>query len=187
MGGYILMNAVNRYPNRFEAIILSDTQCIADSPEAKEKRRKTIEQIQAYGVTEFASTFVEAVFCKETLSNKIELVKRIKDIILATPQETIVETLNALAQRHEMCSVLGKINIPALIICGKEDMVTPVIQSEFLLNKITNSTFHSISKAGHLSNLEQPEEFNEHLNNFILKLEPKKPLLQFNYLAQNVN
>lgn len=189
MGGYILMNAVNRYPNRFEAIILSDTQCIADSPEAKEKRRKTIEQIEAYGTTEFASTFTEAIFCKETLTNtnKVELVKNIKNIILSTPQETIVETLHALAQRHEMCSCLGKINIPALILCGKEDTVTPVIQSEFLLNKITNSTFHSISNAGHLSNLEQPDEFNEHLNNFISKLEKKKTLLQFNYLAQNVN
>jgi 3-oxoadipate enol-lactonase len=31
MGGYILLNAAFRYPERFEAIVLSDTQCIADS------------------------------------------------------------------------------------------------------------------------------------------------------------
>lgn len=187
MGGYILMNAVNRYPSRFEAIILSDTQCIADSPEAKMKRGKTMEQVEAYGTTEFASSFVEAVFCKESLNSKGELVEKIKNIICATPQETIIGTLNALAQRHEMCSCLGKINIPALILCGKEDTVTPMIQSEFLLNKITNSTLHSISNAGHLPNLEQPDVFNEHLNGFILKLEGKKSLLQFNYLPQNVN
>jgi len=35
MGGYILLNAVCHYPKRFDAIILSDTQCIADSVETK--------------------------------------------------------------------------------------------------------------------------------------------------------
>src|ERR1700749_5009267 len=40
MGGYILLNAVNRYTERFEAIVLSDTQCIADTSEGKEKRYK---------------------------------------------------------------------------------------------------------------------------------------------------
>ena len=40
MGGYTLLNAVSRYPKRFEALILCDTQCIADSSETKEKRNK---------------------------------------------------------------------------------------------------------------------------------------------------
>ena len=42
MGGYIILNAIDRYPERFKAIILCDTQCIADTPEGKEKRYKTI-------------------------------------------------------------------------------------------------------------------------------------------------
>src|SRR5687768_16230610 len=46
MGGYILMNAVSRFPDRFEAIILSDTQCIADSDENREKRYKTIGHVE---------------------------------------------------------------------------------------------------------------------------------------------
>ncbi|MCK7517279.1 MAG: alpha/beta fold hydrolase [Ignavibacteriales bacterium] len=38
MGGYIALNAVEKYPDRFDALILSDTTCVADTPEAKEKR-----------------------------------------------------------------------------------------------------------------------------------------------------
>lgn len=167
MGGYILLNAISRYPKRFEAIILSDTQCIADSFEAKEKRFKTIKQIEADGITDFTSAFVSTIFCKESLKNKNELVAKIKDVILSTSQKIIVATLYALAQRHEMCSWLGKISIPVLIICGKEDAVTPLIQSEFILNKIPNSILHSINEAGHMSNIEQPDEFNKHLNSFI--------------------
>ena len=42
MGGYVALRAVLKYPHRFKGLILSDTQCIADSPEGKEKRYKAI-------------------------------------------------------------------------------------------------------------------------------------------------
>ena len=170
MGGYILLNTLDRYPNRFEAIILSNTQCIADSPEAKEKRYKTIEEIKRNGLTDFTEVFIQNIFCKESLNNKKELVEKIKNMILSTSPKTITTTLNALAQRHEMCFLLKVISIPTLILCGKEDIVTPLAQSEFLHKNIANSILHSFDGAGHLSNLEQADEFNKHINNFISEL-----------------
>lgn len=170
MGGYILLNAVNRYPERFEAIILSDTQCLADSPEAKEKRHTIIRQIVAGGLTDFAEDFVKNIFCKDSLSDKKELIEKIKKVILSTESLTITGTLSALAQRWEMCSSLKEISVPALIICGKEDTVTPPAQSQFLQCNIANSRLYSIEKAGHMSNLEQPDEFNKHITNFISDL-----------------
>ena len=173
MGGYILLNAVERYPDRFEAIILSDTQCIADSEEAKVKRNKAILQIKAEGLTSFADGFINNVFCQESLDNKKDLVEKVRNMILATSPATVTGTLTALAQRSEMCTSLNKILIPTLIMCGKEDKVTPPSQAEFLQSKIAYSTLQIIEKAGHLSNLEQPEEFNKHLAAFIAALPNK--------------
>jgi pimeloyl-ACP methyl ester carboxylesterase len=170
MGGYILLNAANRYHERFEAIILSDTQCIADSDEAKEKRYKTIERIEAEGINDFASGFVKNAFCKETLETKPEVVEKIKNIILSTSAEAITGTLKALAERWETCSSLSNITVPALVLCGKEDALTPVKQSEYLAQNISGADLRTIDNAGHLSNLEQPDEFNKHLNNFIFSL-----------------
>ncbi len=170
MGGYILLNTLDRYPNRFEAIILSDTQCIADTSEAKEKRKKTIKQIEAEGLNNFTELFIQNIFCKESLNDKKVLVEKIKKIILSTSSEIITGTLNALAKRHEMCFLLREISIPTLVLCGKEDIITPLIQSEFLHNNIRNSIFHSLDAAGHLSNLEQADEFNIHIYNFISSL-----------------
>jgi len=167
MGGYILLNAANRYPEKFAALILSDTQCIADTPEAKEERYKTIEQIKTGGLNDFAEGSVKNLFYQESLETKKEVVEKIKDIILSTSPETITGTLEALAGRDETCFSLDNISVPTLILCGKEDKITPLVQSEFLHKGIKNSTLHSIDKAGHLSNLEQPNEFNEHLNHFI--------------------
>jgi 3-oxoadipate enol-lactonase len=167
MGGYILLNAVNRYSDRFEALVLSDTQCIADSQKMKENRQKMVEQIELTGVTDFASDFVKKVFCEESLNNKTELVERTKNIILSTPAKTITKTLVALAQRQEMCTWLHKISIPVLILCGKKDSIIPFDQSKFLNNKIINSSLKEIDNAGHLSNVEQPDEFDNYLYHFI--------------------
>ena len=167
MGGYILLNAIFRYANRFEAIVLCDTQCISDSKETKEKRIATILQIKENGLKSFAQAFTKSVFCQETLDKKKELVEKIHNVILSNSFDSITETLGALTQRKEMCSTLNLITVPAMIICGKEDIVTVPAQSELLHQSIAGSTYHVIKKAGHLSNLEQPEEFNKLLIQFI--------------------
>lgn len=167
MGGYILLNAVSRYPERFKAIILSDTQCIADSPETKEKRYKTIELIESGGQNDFADIFIKNIFSPVSLETKKGLVEKIRSIILSTSPATITGTLSALAQRKEMCTSLNKISVPALILCGKADTVTPPAQAEFLQSNIANSTLYIIDNAGHMSNLEQSDKFNQHLTNFI--------------------
>jgi 3-oxoadipate enol-lactonase len=167
MGGYILLNAAHRYPERFEAMILSDTQCIADSDEARAKRSLTIEQIKAEGLENFATAFVKNIFCPASLDTKKDVVESIKKTILSTSVETTIRTLTALAQRAEMCSSLHKIAVPTLVLCGKEDTVTPPAQAIFLHHKISNSTLHLIDNAGHLANLEQPDAFNQQITDFL--------------------
>lgn len=167
MGGYIALNAVRRYADRFQAVILCDTQCIADTSEAKEKRYQSIEALNAGGLNDFAESFVKKVFSTQSVESKTECVQEIKNTILHTKLETLTASLVALAQRHETCSTLHDITIPALILCGKEDSVTPVKQSEFLVASLPAAQLHILENAGHLSNLEQPEAFNEHMQSFI--------------------
>jgi pimeloyl-ACP methyl ester carboxylesterase len=170
MGGYILLNAVIRYPEKFAGIVLADTQCLADSTFAKEKRFKTMEQIETGGLFDFANGFVENVFRKETLNDNKELVEKIKSIILSTSSTTIVAALNALATREETCGNLNIISTPTLILCGKDDMLTPLDKSEFMKTNIESASLQIIHDAAHLSNLEQPDSFNQHVSNFISKI-----------------
>ncbi|HEY0030202.1 MAG TPA: alpha/beta fold hydrolase [Bacteroidia bacterium] len=167
MGGYIALNAINRFSDRFEGLILCDTQCIADSPEGKQKRYKTIEHIQAGGLNDFAEGFVKNVFYKESFNDKAAVIEKIKCTILSTSLESITGTLVALAEREATCTSFDAISVPTLIICGREDVVTPPVQSEHLQSGIKNSWLQIIDRAGHLSNLEQPEEFNKHLQHYL--------------------
>ncbi len=167
MGGYIALNAIKRFPGRFSGLILADTQCEADTAEAKENRYKTITQVESEGLEGFSEGFIKKVFHKNTFETKKELVKKISTVVLANKLAAITGGLKALAERYETCSSLANIHVPTLILCGKDDELTPVEKSEALHNGIKDSTLKIIDEAGHLSNMEQPEEFNENLTNFL--------------------
>jgi 3-oxoadipate enol-lactonase len=160
MGGYILLNALDMFPERFRAIILSDTQCIPDTSDVKTSRIKTIGLIEQGGKVEFADGFINKIFCKSTFEQRPDLINEIRDIIVKTPDESITRTLQALSERNEMCSMLTKVKLPVLILCGDSDVVTPLEQSRLMQSRIQNVTIHVLRNAGHLSNLEQPDDFN---------------------------
>ena len=170
MGGYIALNAIKRFPERFEGLILCDTQCIADTVEVKENRYKTMEQIKLDGATEFNEKFIKNIFHPDSLTNKMELVENLRSVVFANSREIIIAGLTALAGRSETCSSLEAIRIPTLIICGREDAVTPLVQSEFMQEHIKGADLKIIDNAGHVSNLEQPEAFNKQLLDFLNSL-----------------
>jgi 3-oxoadipate enol-lactonase len=177
MGGYTLLSATSRYAKRFEALILCDTQCIADSAELKEKRNEIIAQVKAGKINDFTETFLGSVFCNESMQLKPEIVDKARAIILNTSPFTIMGGLAAISQRWETFTTLCEINVPTLILCGREDNVTPVEQAEFMHKHIENSELNIIENAGHMSNLEQPEQFNKYLGNFIKSLVKEEMLV----------
>jgi len=170
MGGYIALNVQQRFPDRFAAMILCDTQCIADSAAVKEKRLNTILDIEADGVKEFNDGFVKNVFHKDSLTNKKELVKSLSKVVAANSPQIISQGLLVLANRSETCITLAAVKVPTLIICGREDGVTPLTESEKMHKSIKGSILKVIDNAGHVSNLEQPKEFNKHLEDFLSTL-----------------
>ena len=170
MGGFIALNAIKRFPKRFEALVLCDTQCVADSIEVRENRYKTIEQINHKGADEFNEKFIKSVFHPDSFTNKTEIVESLRSTVLANSYKIITAGLWALAERSETCSILNTITIPTLIICGIEDEVTPLEQSEFMHKHIKGSILKIIDKAGHVSNLEHQEEFNKYILDFLNSL-----------------
>jgi 3-oxoadipate enol-lactonase len=167
MGGYILLNAVHISPSRFDAIILADTKCEADTELVKAKRLKTVEDIKANGLYGFLNGFLKSVFCEKTFKENKNMVENVEETMFSSSQATISKALVAMAERTEMCSTLIDINIPTLIICGKEDSITPVKQSKFLQQNIKKSSLHIIENAGHLSNIEQSSKFNKLVQHFL--------------------
>jgi 3-oxoadipate enol-lactonase len=115
----------------------------------------------------YAEESLTNLFAPLSITDKKEEVTFIKDTILKTPAEIICLTLQALADRKETCSSLAQINIPVSILVGKEDKITSPEVALKMQTLIKGSTLHIIDGAGHLSNLENPEQFNAHMKTFL--------------------
>jgi 3-oxoadipate enol-lactonase len=178
MGGYIALNAIEKHPERFDALVLSDTNCIADPPQVKQKRLDTIESIKAFGVEKYVNDSVVNLFAPESFTTHKKAISDVKEMILNTSEQSLSKTLLALSLRKSTCNKLPKITMPVLFIVGEEDKITPPEASELMHEKIKNSTLHIISHAGHLSNMENPDEFNEQLKAFFATVYKEHDILQ---------
>ncbi len=167
MGGYIALHAIEKNAARIAGLTLCDTQCAADTEEGRAKRKKTISFIQKNGLEVYTEESLKNLFAPTSLQSKKAEVSFIKNTILNTKPENICLALQALADRKETCTVLKQIDVPVLILVGKEDKITPLEAAEKMHQDINGSEIGIIDGAGHLSNLENPEGFNERMKSFL--------------------
>jgi pimeloyl-ACP methyl ester carboxylesterase len=167
MGGYIALRAIERNPDRFSALVLCDTMSMADSNEAKIRRANSVKMIKKEGVGRFAEGFLKAVFAPRTFDEKPDVVDEIRKTVLSNYPLVICGTLLAMAGRTDTTEALSKISVSTLIMVGEHDAVTPPAAAKVMHDRIPNSKLHIIENAAHMSNLENPGRFNEHLAKFI--------------------
>jgi len=170
MGGAIAMRAFELYSERIHALILCDTRSEADSNETKYWRENSIESIKQNGLQPFTEEFIKTIFAPESFKLCFDAIKLIQNMILSSSQLGICGVLLAQAGRTDMTHVLPKINVPTLIMVGENDNFTPIASSNTMYEKIKDSQLKIISNAGHVSNLENVDEFNNCMLEFLEKL-----------------
>ncbi len=167
MGGYILFTLLRRHPERVKGIILIDTKPAADNDEQKANRRKMVEQARTQGSAAIAEAMLPTLLAEQTHHQQPELVQFVREMIVATPVDGIVGALEAMAARRDSTDMLTKISVPALIIVGSEDTLTPPSTAEEMHRAIPNSQLVVIDGAAHAANLERPDEVNQAILNWM--------------------
>ena len=170
MGGYIALRAIERHPDRFRGLVLADTRSEPDSNEGKIRRASQARSLKRDGMKKFADDFLPGLFHRETLKKLPDVVRMIRRMIEETSPLAAAGTLLALSARTDTTPSLYSINVPTLILVGKSDSLTPPSASNAMKEKIRDAKLHVIAGAGHLSNLENAEEFNRHLVSFLNRL-----------------
>ena len=167
MGGYAAFAMVRRHPSRIKGLVLADTRTAADSVEQKKSRSGQAEKVRREGPAGIADGFLEKAVGDTTRKQRPEVVARVKEMILAAPARAIVDALAGLAARADSGSTLREIKVPVLVVCGAEDALTPVADSEAIHRGVPGSTLVVIPGAGHLSAMEDHAAFNRALAAFL--------------------
>ncbi|MFI5251086.1 MAG: alpha/beta fold hydrolase [Bacteroidota bacterium] len=170
MGGYIALRAIEREPGRVRAIVLCDTKSDADTNETKIRRANQAKAIKANGTKGFADDFVHAVFFEKTFQFNPGAVQSIHAMIENMSPLAIAGASLAMASRTDTTSSLGRISVPAMIMVGENDTLTPPHSAMQMKEKMPNAEMYIIPNAAHVSNLENPKDFNNRLLTFLQKL-----------------
>ncbi|BCR03804.1 alpha/beta hydrolase [Desulfuromonas versatilis] len=167
MGGYVLLNLLERHPERLVAAMFLVTRAGADDDAGRSKRTIMAEQALAgqRGVVE--ETFADLLFAEQTLEENPQLVDRVTSWMRQTDPQGLAGGMLAMRDRPDYTERLPGFRIPALVIGAEKDRAVPVEQSRVLAAGIPGARRCLITGAGHMVNLERPDAFNECLLEFL--------------------
>jgi 3-oxoadipate enol-lactonase len=170
MGGYVSLAFYREYPDAVRAMVLADTRASADTHAARERRLQSAEKAERDGAAAIADEMTPLLLGKMTQQTRPEIAARVRRMIEGNSPQGIAAAQRGMAARHDSTYILPAIDFPTLILVGAEDQLTPVAEAESMRDGIRGARLQVIDGAGHLSNIERPQEFNAALIAFVESL-----------------
>lgn len=170
MGGYVLLNLLERYPDRIAAPLFIVTKAGGDDDAGKARRTALAEAVRLQGSLPVAETFRSLLFAPATLSDNPGLVDEVFGWMRGTDPAGAAAGLVAMRDRKDSTVLLGSFSQPALVIGADEDQAIPVENSRIIAEGLPDAEFTILHGGGHMVNLEQPEAFNDTILEFMAGL-----------------
>jgi pimeloyl-ACP methyl ester carboxylesterase len=166
MGGYILFAFYRRYAARVKGLILADTKAQADTEEGKTGRSQLAQIAYKKGPSAIADVMIPKLLSPATIQTNPDLVQQVRGMIEGNQISGIAGDLMAMAERPDSVPLLSQITCPTQIIVGELDQATPLSDAKLMADQIPRARLAIIPNAAHLTNLEQPEAFNQIVGSF---------------------
>src|SRR5262249_32162655 len=96
-----------------------------------------------------------------------DVVTTIRRMIESGSAAAATFALIAMRDRVDFSTVVHRIQCPTMVVAGKDDVIIRLEDSQSMADSIAGSRFVVVPDSGHLSNLENPEEFNRALVAFL--------------------
>ena len=170
MGGYIAFRAVEKIQDIFGGVIFCDTRSESDDNTGKLKRSGNITQINKDGLSSFTDPFIKNCFCDETQRDNPKLISGTIEKSHYNNPIGVKGAIIAIMSRTDTTASLASIKIPALVLCGSFDALTPPPVMRAIAEKIPGSELGIIPHAGHMSPLENPKCVNDLIAGFLKRI-----------------
>ncbi|HYO63940.1 MAG TPA: alpha/beta fold hydrolase [Pyrinomonadaceae bacterium] len=172
MGGYVALSFQRMFSHRVRALVLADTRATPDTEEQKQAREEMARKALDEGAEAVGEAMLPKLLAPRTLAERPETVARLRAMMRKQKRRGVAAALRGMALRRDHTPFLQNVLAPTLVVVGSEDALTPPTDAELLRREIRGSRLVKLEGAGHVSNLEAPEEFNRALLAFLKDLEP---------------
>lgn len=170
MGGYILMNLLERYPQRVRAACFIATKSSAEDEVGRARRSAMAAEAERLGANPIIKMFAELLFAPISMEERPELIARVTSWMRDTNPRALAGGMLAMRDRKDYTPYLPHFRQPSLVIGGALDRAASPDALQVLSAGLPCSQSVMIENAGHMVNMEQPEEFNATLLRFLNEL-----------------
>ncbi len=166
MGGYIALEIMRQAPQRVTRLALLDTAAGAELPEQTQRRLEFIALAECGQFPRITETLLPLLIHPSRLAQPT-LTGVIRSMAQNIGKEAFVRQQRAIMSRADSGELLATIARPTLVLCGREDALTPLARHEEIAAGIKGARLEIIEDCGHLSTLEKPDAVNAALRHWL--------------------
>jgi 3-oxoadipate enol-lactonase len=167
MGGYVAFALFRIAAERVSGMVLANTRAAADTPEGRQGRDKMAATARDSGTAAIAEQMLPKLLGETTRRARPQVVQAVRRMVESNSADGIVGALHAMKERPDSTDLLARIDRPVLIVASDEDTLIPMAESEAMHRALPRAQRGVLPAAGHMSNLETPDDFSEVLGNYL--------------------
>ncbi|MEM8873021.1 MAG: alpha/beta hydrolase [Planctomycetota bacterium] len=166
MGGYVALAYAAAFGDSLAGLALVDTRAAADDHEKRVGRDRMIQLVQREGTEAITNAMFDDMLAHP--HDNTPAVHDLRNIMNHCPPHTIERALRAMKLREDRTDLLPTLDLPAVVIVGEHDRITPVDEAERMSAALPHGKLKVIPDAGHMAPLEQPDAVAEALRTLLV-------------------
>ncbi|MEE8517441.1 MAG: 3-oxoadipate enol-lactonase [Alphaproteobacteria bacterium] len=168
LGGMTAMGMALRLSGRLDSITVCSAR--ADAPVAMCKLwDERIAQIEAEGMAPMVEGTLMRWFTPDFVASGSTVLDQVREMIRTTKPAGYIGCARAI-QGLDFLPRLGEITVPTLFIAGAGDGAAPAEGMQVMHAAVKGSQYVELSPASHISNLEQPQAYNDAVMGFLASI-----------------
>src|SRR5690349_20559653 len=158
MGGYVAMAFARRYADRLAGLVLVDTKASADTDAARDNRERIARTaLDEGGPRVLVDDVLPGLLGETTWQTRPQVADRVRGWVQQAAPGAVAWAQRAMAARPDSFETLRQARVPALVVVGEEDRLTPPGESHAMHEALQDGELVVVPRAGHLSPVEAPE------------------------------
>ncbi|WP_323740816.1 alpha/beta fold hydrolase [Caenimonas koreensis] len=167
MGGMVAQEVMARRPELVNKLVLSGTSPAFGKSDGNWQRefiaQRTAPLDAGKSMAQLAETLIPQMIGPGALPEGVHLATHCMSMVPPATYRRALEALVTFDRRAE----LARISVPTLVLAGEFDKVAPPAVMKKMADAIPGSTYIELKGAGHLANLEVPDDFDGMVLNFL--------------------
>jgi 3-oxoadipate enol-lactonase len=191
IGGMIGMRLALAHPEVLDSLVLMSTTARLDPPEIKEATFNLWEMFRDGHREDIANAAMKLFFASKTYRDRPELIEQYRTELVHTEDASgMFAAALAAFNRSDIADQIHKINVPTLVMTGREDLAATPAQAKFIAEQIPNAYLEIIEDANHLAGIEKPLEIATVIREFLFRtaaVELNSPTAPYLFSSPNLS